>query len=252
MVFCLYGIIKRDNMKKFTNEFNVEDYEVLTDIGFVPIDKIYKTVPYLIYTVSFDDDKVLLCADTHILIDENDKEVYAKDSINAMIKTIDGVSKVIGIEKSDDSLPMYDLELSYHHKYYTDDILSHNTTTVAAFLLHMALFNKDYTIAILANKKPQAEEILDRLKTMYQNLPWWLQVGVKRWNIRDILLTIGKRGTSVLTESTVGSSIRGKSVNCLSGDTIVTLKHDDSGEEFTFSLERLYEVLNNDELFTDD
>ena len=243
---------KRDTMRKFTDEFDVDDYEILTDIGFVPIEKVYKTIPYIIYYIGFDDGKSLLCADTHILIGDDDSEIYAKDSFGKSIKTADGVSKVNIIDKSSDSIPMYDLELSYHHKYYTDDILSHNTTTVAAFLLHMALFNKDYTIAILANKKPQAEEILDRLKTMYQNLPWWLQVGVKRWNIRDILLTIGKRGTSVLTESTVGSSIRGKSVNCLSGDTIVTLKHDESGEEFVFSLERLYEVLNNDELFTDD
>lgn len=243
---------KRDTMRKFTDEFDVDDYEILTDIGFVPIEKVYKTIPYIIYYIGFDDGKSLLCADTHILIGDDDSEIYAKDSLGKSIKTADGVSKVNVIDKSSDSIPMYDLELSYHHKYYTDDILSHNTTTVAAFLLHMALFNKDYTIAILANKKPQAEEILDRLKTMYQNLPWWLQVGVKRWNIRDILLTIGKRGTSVLTESTVGSSIRGKSVNCLSGDTIVTLKHDESGEEFVFSLERLYEVLNNDELFTDD
>lgn len=239
-------------MKKFTDELTVSDYEVLTDIGFIPIEKIYRTVPYIIYSLSFDDGKSLLCADTHILIGENDEEIYAKDSMDRNIKTFGGVSKVSNIDKSAEEVPMYDLELSRHHKYYTDDILSHNTTTVAAFLLHMALFNKDYTIAILANKKPQAEEILDRLKTMYQNLPWWLQVGVKRWNIRDILLTIGKRGTSVLTESTVGSSIRGKSVNCLSGDTIVTLKHDESGEEFVFSLEHLYEVLNNDELFTDD
>lgn len=239
-------------MKKFTNEFTIDDYEVMTDIGFVPIEKIYQTIPYVVYVLILDNYNLLKCADNHILIDENDSEIFAIDSIGANIKTTDGISKVVSVTKIDETVPMYDLELSYHHKYYTDDILSHNTTTVAAFLLHMALFNKDYTIAILANKKPQAEEILDRLKTMYQNLPWWLQVGVKRWNIRDILLTIGKRGTSVLTESTAGSSIRGKSVNCLSGDTTITLKHDESGEEFTFSLERLYEVLSDEKLFTDD
>lgn len=239
-------------MKKFTDEFTIDDYDVMSDIGFVPIDKIHKTIPYDVYDVVFDNGTTLLCADNHILIDENDLEIFSIDSVGANIKTADGLSKVVSVTKTNESVPMYDLELPYHHKYYTDDILSHNTTTVAAFLLHMALFNKDYTIAILANKKPQAEEILDRLKTMYQNLPWWLQVGVKRWNIRDILLTIGKRGTSVLTESTAGSSIRGKSVNCLSGDTTVTLKHNDTGEEFTFSLEGLYEVLSDEKLFTDD
>lgn len=235
-------------MKKFEEVINISEYEVLSDIGFIPIKNIMKTIPYYIYEIFFSDGKILLCADNHILIDENDDEIFAINSLGKNIKVIDGISTVINITKKDIMENMYDLELETHHKYYTNDILSHNTTVVAAYLLHLALFNKDYNIAILANKKPQAAETLDRIKTMYVALPWWLQMGVRRWNVQDILLDLGIKGTSVFTESTAGSSIRGKSVNCLTGDTIITLENKETGEIFTFDLERLYEILNDKEL----
>ena len=231
-------------MKKFEEVLNVDDYEVLTDIGFVPIKNVMKTIEYDVYEIYLNNDLYLYCADNHILIDEFDNEIYAKDSLFQNIKTSQGISHVLSVQKLSYSENMYDLELEYHHKYFTNDILSHNTTVVAAYLLHLALFNKDYNIAILANKKAQAAETLDRIKTMYISLPWWLQMGVRRWNVQDILLDLGVKGTSVFTESTAGSSIRGKSVNCLTGNTIVTLEHKETKEVFEFSLESLYEKLN--------
>lgn len=237
-------------MKKFTDVIEIDDYEVLTDIGFVDINKVMKTVPYAVYEVHFDNDVMFTCADKHILIDEHNNEVYAMDSLNKNIKTIDGVSKVVSITVHDKFEQMYDLELKTHHKYYTNDVLSHNTTTVAAYLLHLALFNKNYNIAILANKKNQASEVLDRIKTMYEQLPWWMQAGVRRWNVRDILLDLGPKGTSIFTESTSGSSIRGKTVNCLTGETLVTIQDKKSKEEYFVTLEELEDLLNGKELYT--
>lgn len=54
-------------------------------------------------------------------------------------------------------------------------ILSHNTITVAAYLLWCAFFNRDYTIGILANKADKSREILSRIKLMYEELPFWLK-----------------------------------------------------------------------------
>lgn len=239
-------------MKKFTKTYDVSDYEVLTDTDFVPIAKVMQTIPYKIYTLTLSNSLTLMCADNHILMDTAYNEVFAKDSLGATIKTVYGDAEVINIEQSPDEVPMYDLQLESYHMYYTNGILSHNTTVVAAYLLHMAIFNKDYSIAILANKKPQAEEILGRIKLMYRSLPWWLQPGVKRWNVRDILITLGDNGTSVFTESTAGSSIRGKTVNCLGGDTILQLQHRETGEIFNIDMQRLYEILDDKEkLYTD-
>ena len=47
------------------------------------------------------------------------------------------------------------------------------TTTAAATILWYALFNSDYTIAILANKLSTAREILARVQRAYANRPKW-------------------------------------------------------------------------------
>ena len=65
------------------------------------------------------------------------------------------------------------------------------STAVAAYLMHYVLFNEHKTVGILANKAPTAREILNRIKRMYENLPLWMQPGVKTWNKGDIELGNG-------------------------------------------------------------
>lgn len=103
------------------------------------------------------------------------------------------------------------------------------TTTVAAILLWYAIFNEKFDIAIVAQQKGQAVEILDRIREMYENLPWWMQPGVFSWNKGSIRL--GNK-TKVFTAATGGSGVRGKSINilyCAAGDTKVTYIDDDGG-----------------------
>ena len=86
------------------------------------------------------------------------------------------------------------------------------TTTVCAYMLHKLIFNKNYAIAILANKDMQAREILNRVKLMFEHLPKWLQQGVKRWNEGDIEL---ENGSKALASATGGSAVRGKTFSLL-------------------------------------
>jgi|TARA_R110002111_G_scaffold60180_4_gene100745 hypothetical protein len=86
------------------------------------------------------------------------------------------------------------------------------TVTAAACILHYSIFNADKTIAIMANKTAAAREVLSRYQTMYENLPVWMQQGVKTWNKGDVDLENGSR---VFTSATTSSGIRGKSVNWL-------------------------------------
>lgn len=232
-------------MKKFTDVIDIDDYEVLTDIGFVDIKRVMQTIKYKKYGLHFSDGNYMECADNHLLIKSDGESVYAKDSLHCSIKSRGGDVKVIKIVDTGEYEHMYDLELSEHHLYYTDNILSHNTTIVAGYLLHLALFSENYTIALLANKREQAAEVLDRIKMMYENLPWWLQVGVRRWNVNDILLDNGKKGTSIFTAATTGTSVRGKSLNCLSGTSLVTLKDNETDEVFEIDMESLFKALED-------
>lgn len=98
------------------------------------------------------------------------------------------------------------------------------TTTIAAFLLYKAMFTKDYKIGVLANKKANAREILSRIQLMYENLPFWLKIGLKTWNKSTIHFS---NGSKIFAAATTSSSIRGESVNCILLDEFAFVKNAD-------------------------
>jgi hypothetical protein len=86
------------------------------------------------------------------------------------------------------------------------------TITSAACILWYTLFQDAKTVAILANKTSAAREVMNRYQGMYENLPIWMQQGVRTWNKGDVEL---ENGSKVFTAATTASGIRGKSVNWL-------------------------------------
>lgn len=86
------------------------------------------------------------------------------------------------------------------------------TTVITCYILHYILFNKNKSVAIMAHKETIAKQILARIKNAYENLPLWLQQGIKVWNKKDIELENGSR---VLSAATSASGIRGESISLL-------------------------------------
>ena len=103
------------------------------------------------------------------------------------------------------------------------------TVTAAACIVHYSIFNADKNIAIMANKTAAAREVLSRYQTMYENLPIWMQQGVKTWNKGDVDLENGSR---VFTSATTSSGIRGKSVNWLYIDEAAIIPNNIADEFF--------------------
>ncbi len=103
------------------------------------------------------------------------------------------------------------------------------TVTAAACIVHYSIFNADKNIAIMANKTSAAREVLSRYQTMYENLPIWMQQGVKTWNKGDVDLENGSR---VFTSATTSSGIRGKSVNWLYIDEAAIIPNNIADEFF--------------------
>ena len=87
---------------------------------------------------------------------------------------------------------------------------SGKTTIATLYLTWYALFHKSKTIAILANKAEQADEIMLRIQQAYMNLPLWLQQGIIKWNQGELILENKCRMFSAASSS---SSIRGKTVD---------------------------------------
>lgn len=86
------------------------------------------------------------------------------------------------------------------------------STVVAAYLLHYAIFTPDKSVGILANKAATSREILSRIQRMYENLPLWLQPGVKEWNKGSMVLG---NGSWLMAAATSSDSIRGFSFNVI-------------------------------------
>ena len=104
------------------------------------------------------------------------------------------------------------------------------TVTSAACILHYTLFQSNKTVAILANKSASAREVLYRYQIMYENLPLWMQQGVKTWNKGDVEL---ENGSKIFTSATSISGIRGKSVNWLYIDEAAIVPNNVAEEFFT-------------------
>jgi len=199
---------------KFIHEVKVSDYKVWTNQGWKPFEGIGKTVKFDVWEIETDKGKKLFCADNHILIDENDNEIFTKDCIEnkTRIKTKDGIETLIKVKRNDNKEHMFDLLDVDDSLYYTNDILSHNSTSFALYVLHYVLFNEYKNVVILANKEKQAKEILHRIKLAYTNLPFWLQQGAITWNKTEIQL---ENGCKVFAGTTASDSIRGETINLL-------------------------------------
>lgn len=104
------------------------------------------------------------------------------------------------------------------------------TITSAACILWYTLFSENKTVAILANKAAAAREVLSRYQGMYENLPLWLQQGVREWNKGSIEL---ENGSKVFTAATASSGIRGKSVNWLYIDEAAIIPNNVAEDFFT-------------------
>lgn len=121
--------------RKFTDTIAISDWEIDTDTGWQPITHIHQTVPYTKWTVITSTGKSLDCADTHILFLSSGEQVYACNLQpgTSTIRTVDGDELVTSILCHDIDEPMYDVTVdSPDHRFYTNGILSHNTTLLDA------------------------------------------------------------------------------------------------------------------------
>ena len=107
---------------------------------------------------------------------------------------------------------------------------SGKSTTILAYLLHYILFNENVSVAVLANKKTTAMELLGRLQLAYEHLPKWLQQGILIWNKGNIEL---ENGSKILASSTSGSAIRGGSFNIIFLDEFAFVPSNISEEFFS-------------------
>ena len=207
------------NEKKFIEQLPVSDWLVMTDTGYEKLNGSNKTVNYTVWEIE-TETHTLRCADNHIVFDTGYNEVFVKDlKIGYVIMTEKGAEKVISVKETNAKEPMYDLSVdSTNHRYYTNGILSHNTTIGAFYLLYEACFPESKgDILIVAHKQGHAMEVLKRLKDMYYSMPMWMKPGVIKNNETSVEFDNGMR---VIAEATTANAARGKSLKFVYCDEI--------------------------------
>lgn len=187
---------ENDVNKKIIDTIELPDnLMVESDSGLVRASHIHLTQPYKHYEIELSSGKTISCADNHIVFKSNLEEVLVKDlKIGDLLFTNMGEDMVISIKKTKKKTSMGDLTIDHpNHRYYTNGILSHNTITSAIFMIHTILFSNDKNIMIVANKGDTTIEIVDKIKSIYSLLPFFLKPGVKIWNQKSLTFDSGCR-----------------------------------------------------------
>lgn len=237
--------IYQHNKLKFIEKGNVKNILVNTPKGLVPIQHTFKTVEYKEYILTLQNGLSITCADEHLVQTlYGDKQVqYLSKGDNILTKQ--GYTKVENVQETYKCSNMYDLELAGdYHYYYTNDIISHNTTTIGAFLLWYAMFTNDATVLVVSNKGDNAKEVIERIKFMYESCPLWLKPGVTDdgYNKHSLRFDNGSR---IISQATSENSGRGLSISllfCYGGNNTVEVM-DDEGKQFKLTLDELYEYM---------
>lgn len=218
--------------RKFSHVYPVSDWLVQTDTGWKPITDIKQTVEYTVWTVLLENGVTLDCADDHIVFRPDYTEVFVKDLVSGdYILTESGPVAVTSILDSTKSVPMYDLSVdSPDHRYYTNGILSHNTTCAAGYLLWYAMFHPDKTILVAAHKLTGASEIMQRVRFGYEACPDFIRGGVVNYNKGSMEFDNGSRIISTTTTATTG---RGMSISLLFCDEFAFLQSNIAEEFWT-------------------
>ena len=231
--------ISENNFKKFTH---TQDVNFNSD--FASANKIFRTIPYDCWelkTRSF----TIHAADKHLFVKKDSTLVWLKDLEKGdKIKTKNGIEKVKSVKNLNIKVHFYDVEInSKDHLYYTNNILSHNTTCAASFILWYAMFQEDKSVLLVSNKESAAIEIMDRIKYGYEELPDFLRAGVTKYNVKTIEFDNGSR---IITRATSTDSARGLSISllyCIGGENTITVKNKETNKIETIPIEKFYEEL---------
>lgn len=228
--------------RKFTEVIDLDDeWAIETDTGWQDLADVKQTVKYQVYKLELANGLYLECADNHIVFDENMQEVFVKDLLpGQLVQTKEGAVGVTLVEVQDRWEPMYDVGVnSQDHRFYSNGILSHNSTCAAAYLIWFAMFVPDSTILIAAHKHTGAQEIMQRIRYMYENLPNYLRAGATSYNKGSLEFDNGSRIISATTTENTG---RGMSLTCVSSkNTNVTVRDKATGEIKTLPICELIE-----------
>ena len=140
--------------------------EIWTPDGWRAIRKVYRTVPMRVWYLRTNSYS-LECSGYH-LVRSGDNWRYVCDLIvGDVVSTVTGMERVEKIYDTDKERRLYDIEVDHPDgMYYSDGILSHNSTTICARQLILAHIIKQYRGLYVAPSFPMMETYAARYQEM--------------------------------------------------------------------------------------
>jgi len=189
----------------------------------------------------------------------NWKGEYTKDQVKALKKASENILYfaenffyIVNLDRGKETISLYSaqkraLRKMRDNRYFI--LLASRqigkSTLMTIYILWQACFNNDQRILLVANKEATAIEIFQRVRMAYEELPNWIKSPVKEYAKTSMVLENGSR---IGITTTTGTAARGQSVNCVSGDTIVTLKDKETDREFDCTMKDLESLLQGGEI----
>jgi len=95
------------------------------------------------------------------------------------------------------------------------------TLTICSYILHAMLFRSKYFAETLAYDLKSACSNLNLIKSMYEEIPFWMQQGIVKWSEKTIVF---ENGSQVRASATTRSGIRGRTCNLVHIDEIAFIE----------------------------
>ena len=122
---------------------------------------------------------------------------------------------------------------SYHNHRFNINMLPRQTgktTCAAIYLIWYAMFQPDQTILIAAHKYTGAQEIMQRIRYVYETCPDHIRAGVTNYNKGSIEFENGSR---IVSATTTGNTGRGMSISLLYCDEFAFVQPNIADEFWT-------------------
>lgn len=151
---------------EISEEYDVKGKQVLTPTGWKQIKKVYKTIPMEVW-VLHTETRTLRCSGHHIVKLNNGFCTVRNLLPGFIVETDTGYERVIDVENTGVKEELYDITVdSEEGVFYSEGIVSHNSTTFCARQLINAALNPNLASLYIAPQEPQKSTYGDRLIQM--------------------------------------------------------------------------------------
>jgi hypothetical protein len=121
-------------------------------------------------------------------------------------------------------------------------IPTHNTVSAAIVILYYVTFNTDKNCLITANKLETVKEIINKVKSIYYLLPYWLKPSVSNWN--QTTISFGSTGCVIKSAAATPNAGIGLTIDMLYVDEMAHLPRN-MLDEFYRALYPTVSAVNN-------